>query len=960
MKFKKIISAAVGAVMLCASLPFSSTTVDFIKDNVITAQAETTGKCGDFVNYSLNNDGVLTISGGRKMTDYDYGKSPFYDNDLIKSVIIEDGITSIGSFAFSGCTNLTSVTIPDSVTSIGNSAFWCCTYLSSITIPNSVTLIGDRAFCNCENITNITIPNEITYVGSEAFYGCEKITEVTIPNSVTSIYDSTFAYCTNLINVTIPNSVDLIGSEAFSYTKWIKNKQKENPLVVINNILIDGKTCSGAVVIPDYITSIGASAFAECTSIESVIVSDSVTSIGYRTFWKCEKLTDITLSDSINSIADYAFGYCTSLTNIKIPDSVTSIGCGTFWECEKLTNIKLSDSITSIGFDVFYNCKSLSNIVIPDSVASIDDGVFLRCANLKSILIPNSVTLIDSYTFDGCTNLKDVYYSGTEEEWKKVDIDENGNDPLLNATIHFSSNPEETTEPTEEATTAVTATTKSTTTTTKRATTTVKLTTTTRKATTTTESLKTPTLLVLGDNVSTGSGLSDTNNSYASLIADYYGATYINYAQDGLMAEDLKISLENGDYDTELSKADYVLVTIGENDIISTVIEIIKKVAIKYGYDVDEYTNLKDFLSIFSSEDQQMIDEIIKEFAETISVRYISENYIKPCFYYISNHTNGKVVFQTVYNPFSINTSSSEWAPYKSRLDNINAKMDIYCSVMKKYYEKYANNYDNIQILDTYTNFEDHGETLTNIESMDINPNQAGHLYLAADIISLLGGKKVNNEKIKSSYDSLAEPYKSNLLAIDDAKTKILNLIDNTIEPPTETYDPVSISPKTIELVQGEKTKIEITGGDKNYKFVLSDDEKVVISPDGMVTALKPGIVKIIVVDGVGNTDTITVTITAFTQPVTEPLTIISTEESSTTETPTSGENNLYGDINVDDNVTIADAVLLNKYLVNSATLSEQGKINADAYFDKVITSADTLAILKLIVGTYDSLPIYP
>lgn len=477
---------------------------------------------------------------------------------------------------------------------------------------------------------------------------------------------------------------------------------------------------------------------------------------------------------------------------------------------------------------------------------------------------------------------------------------------------------------------------------------------------TSTASAETPTVLVLGDSISTGYGLSDTDNSYASLVADYYGATYINYAQDGLKAEELKVSLENGTYDTELSKADYVLVTIGGNDIIAPALEIIQKVTKKYGYEVNSYKNVKELLSAFSSKDQKMVDEVIEELGNNVFPKKVSKDYVKSCIKYVSEHTNGKVVFQTVYNPFSVNTSSSEWAPYKSRLDNINAKMDIYCSVMKKYYEKYANNYDNIQILDTYTNFADHGETLTNIESMDINPNQAGHLYLAADIISLLGGKKANDEKIKSSYDSLAEPYKSNLLAIDDAKTKILNLIDNTIEPPTETYDPVSISPKTIELVQGEKTKIEITGGDKNYKFVLSDDEKVVISPDGIVTALKPGIVKITVVDGVGNTDTITVTITAFTQPVTEPSTIISTEESSTTETPTSGENNLYGDINVDDNVTIADAVLLNKYLVNSATLSEQGKINADAYFDKVITSADTLAILKLIVGTYDSLPAYP
>ena len=123
MKLKKIISVAVGAAMLCASLPFSSTTVDFVKDNVITANASESGKCGDNVYYSLSDDGVLTISGSGDMTNYGYDESPFCKTPSIKSVVIENGVTSIGYCTFHDCTNLENITIPNTVVSIGSLAF---------------------------------------------------------------------------------------------------------------------------------------------------------------------------------------------------------------------------------------------------------------------------------------------------------------------------------------------------------------------------------------------------------------------------------------------------------------------------------------------------------------------------------------------------------------------------------------------------------------------------------------------------------------------------------------------------------------------------------------------------------------------------------------------------------------------------------------------------------------------
>lgn len=181
------------------------------------AEIVDSGMCGSNLTYNLDSNGVLTISGTGDMQDSSIG----WDKDLIKSVVINDGVTSIGSEAFKNCTNLTSITIPDGVTSIGDYAFYGCKGLTSLTIGDSVMSIGKYAFCNCTGLTDITIPNNVTSIDWGAFSGCTSLTSITIPDSVTSIGNSAFYYCTKLTEVDFSACTDiptLESSNVFSNT----------------------------------------------------------------------------------------------------------------------------------------------------------------------------------------------------------------------------------------------------------------------------------------------------------------------------------------------------------------------------------------------------------------------------------------------------------------------------------------------------------------------------------------------------------------------------------------------------------------------------------------------------------------------------------------------------------------------------------------------------------------------
>ena len=208
---KRLLSFVLAALMIASLLPATALAADIVDSGTCGAEGD-----GSNLTWTLDSEGVLTISGSGDMHGYDHLGAPWYGiRSPVKSAVIADGVTSIGDSAFFDCTSLTSVTIPDSVTSIGYKAFGSCESLTSVTIPDSVTSIGDGAFSCCTSLTSVTIPNSVTSIGDSAFYDCTSLTSVTIPNSVTIIGVAAFSCCTSLTSVTIPDSVTIIGGSAF-------------------------------------------------------------------------------------------------------------------------------------------------------------------------------------------------------------------------------------------------------------------------------------------------------------------------------------------------------------------------------------------------------------------------------------------------------------------------------------------------------------------------------------------------------------------------------------------------------------------------------------------------------------------------------------------------------------------------------------------------------------------------
>ena len=431
------------------------------------------GTCGTNLTWDLTG-GVLTISGTGAMTNWITILSPSpwdaYKSN-IQSVVINDGVTTIGDAAFYNCPALSSVEIPYSVEVIGDVAFGSCPALTSVSIHNTVTSIGPQAFTSCVSLTAInvddnnpnycsvdgvlfnkdktelmqcpgaktgvyTIPNSVAVINDLAFSNCTGLTSIAISYSVTTIGDYAFANCSGLESLTckattppackancftdVPNNIPVYvpktsltdyNTDGWTYFTNIQ----ENPYVDSGNCgdnLIWKLSYEGVLTISgtgemDNWNSGEPSWTPYASSIKSVVVANGPTTIGQYAFKDYTNLKSVTIGNIVATIESYAFNGCTGLNSLTLGNGLTDIRNYAFMNCEALTSVTLPNSLTRIR-DCAFRASGLTSIVIPNDVTNIGQQAFYNCSDLASLTIGNSVANIGNSAFKGCSGLTSI------------------------------------------------------------------------------------------------------------------------------------------------------------------------------------------------------------------------------------------------------------------------------------------------------------------------------------------------------------------------------------------------------------------------------------------------------------------------------------------------------------------------------------------------------------------------
>lgn len=388
-------------VAVLAVFVFSSTEAHAAE---ITAE----GTCGTNLTWTLNDEGTLTVSGTGVMSNYPPGMySPWMDYaEDVTTIVIKDGVSTIGLGAFSGFENLSKLTIPVSVCSINANAFANCSNLteviycgtdiqwSAVVIGAGNTYLTDAQRTN-HNWADATITEPKTCILCGATHGNPLRSGICGENLTWTLNDE--------------GVLRISGTGPMSEFTFYNNGNSTRPWQTYVTYIIK------RIVIEDGVTSISKEAFYDCTSLTSVTIGNSVTRIDNYAFSDCKHLTDIIISDSVTYIGDFAFADCTDLTSVIFGNNVKSIGCGAFSRCSNLTNVSIPDSITSIGAAPFFDCSKLEyNLYGNGEYLGNSENPYLCLmwvqSNSDNLVIPSNVKVINATAFE-YAQLSNVYVS---------------------------------------------------------------------------------------------------------------------------------------------------------------------------------------------------------------------------------------------------------------------------------------------------------------------------------------------------------------------------------------------------------------------------------------------------------------------------------------------------------------------------------------------------------------------
>jgi len=221
-----------------------------------------------------------------------------------------------------------------------------------------------------------------------------------------------------------------------AYRSSIKSIILSPGLTTISNYAFEECTNLTSITIPEGVASLGYYVFNSCSNLQIVNLPQSLIAIGMYAFGSCSSLRNIDLPRNLSSIDSSAFKDCTSLQSIVIPEGIDAISQYCFMKCSSLESVTFPQGLEKISYCAFNDCTSLNEVILPQGLTAIDGAAFKFCRSLRSIVIPDSVTAIDSLAFS-YAGLTDVYYFGTQDQWKSIDVVDSGNEPLTDATLHL-------------------------------------------------------------------------------------------------------------------------------------------------------------------------------------------------------------------------------------------------------------------------------------------------------------------------------------------------------------------------------------------------------------------------------------------------------------------------------------------------------------------------------------------
>lgn len=371
------------------------------------------GTCGTNLKWQLNKEGVLTISGTGAMKNYTYkSEMPWYKyiND-IKSVVIEDGVTSIGDYAFYGMSKLTDISIPEGVKTVGEYAFKNCTALDGVNLPSTLTKLGQSAFYGCTSLSSIAIPEGLYTVWGYTFKNCTSLAEVTLPSTLIKIDEAAFYGCKALKTLDIPDSVSIIGIYCFKNCSSLNEVSLPEKLTQIREAAFYG-TAIKTLSVPEGVTTVGPYAFKNCTALKNIELPQSLKKIDEAAFYACDHLAVLNVPEKVESIGNYAFRRCEELQSVSFPESLKTIGESAFYGCGSLSELTIPEGVTSIGGYAFKSCVNLYEVTLPSTLEILGESAFYGCSRVSSMTIPENVKTIGAYAFSRCSSLTEVIFIG--------------------------------------------------------------------------------------------------------------------------------------------------------------------------------------------------------------------------------------------------------------------------------------------------------------------------------------------------------------------------------------------------------------------------------------------------------------------------------------------------------------------------------------------------------------------